>query len=398
VTDLTGPALDDWLAAHADELVSVRRHLHSHPEVSRQEHDTTSFVADRLEVCGLEPRVLSVGTGLVCDLGEASGPTVALRADIDALAMEDEKDAPYRSRRPGVAHACGHDVHTTIVLGAGLYLAAVGQHLDGLGGRVRLLFQPAEEQLPGGALDVIADGGMEGVDAVYGLHCDPKLATGTVGFRSGAITSATDSMVIELSGPGGHTARPEVTVDMVSLAAEVVTGLADAVRRRVGGEAPVKLVFGSVHAGDAANVIPAHATLQAAVRTPSPAVWDALPRAVEDAVRELVTDQRARVGLSYTRGVPPVVNDDDALQWARTAVERVLGPAAVVSAPQSWGGDDFAWYLRSAPGAYLRLGTHDPARSDAALDLHAGHFDVDEAAIAVGIRTLVGAVEERLRR
>ena len=395
MTELTGPELDDWLAGHADELVSVRRHLHSHPEVSREEHDTTSFVADRLAVSGLEPRPLSVGTGLLCDIGGAPGPTIALRADIDALAMDDEKDAPYRSRRPGVAHACGHDVHTTILLGAGLYLAG---RAEALGGRIRLMFQPAEEQLPGGALDVIADGGMDGVDAVYGLHCDPKLATGTIGFRSGPITSATDSMVIDLSGPGGHTARPELTVDMVGLIAEIVHGLAKGVRRRVGVEAPVKLVFGSVHAGDAANVIPAHATLHAVVRTPSPALWDALPAAVEEALHELVTDDRAEVDILYTRGVPPVVNDVGALESARAAVQRVLGPEAVVPAPQSWGGDDFAWYLRSAPGAYLRLGTQDPAQEEAALDLHAGHFDVDEAAIAVGIRTLVATVEERLRR
>ena len=393
MSPLTGPDLDDWLTGHADELVAMRRHLHSHPELSRQEHDTSSYVADRLAVAGLTPRPLSIGTGLMCDVGAAAGPVVALRADLDALAMDDETDTPYRSRHPGVAHACGHDVHTTILLGTGLYLAGRG---DDLGGRVRLLFQPAEEELPGGALDVIADGGMQGVDVIYGLHCDPKLATGTVGFRSGAITSATDSFVVDLSGPGGHTARPELTVDMIDVVAQLVAGVPDGVRRRVGPEAPMKLVFGSVHAGDAANVIPAHATLSAAVRTPSPAVWDALPAAVEATLDELVTDPRIDLRLRYTRGVPPVVNDEGALSRACAGVERVLGPAAVVPAPQSWGGDDFAWYTRSAPGAYLRLGVRDPVHGDDALDLHAGHFDVDEAAIAVGIRTFVAAVEEQL--
>src|SRR5690606_23860967 len=187
-------------------------------------------------------------------------------------------------RRPGVAHACGHDVHSTVVLGAGLHLA---RWWPADGPRLRLVFQPAEERVPGGALDVIADGGLDDVDAIYGLHCEPKLATGTVGIRRGAITSATDATTIALTGPGGHTARPELTVDLVDVAAQVAHELPRRIQGRAGAE-PVKVVFGAIHAGDAPNVIPTHAVLRGVVRTQSLAVWRALPRIVEEETAAIV--------------------------------------------------------------------------------------------------------------
>ncbi len=387
----TTTAIDHWLATHGDELVALRRRLHAHPELSGEEHETTDLVAERLTAVGLAPRRLRSGTGLICDIGRGPGPVIALRADLDALAMQDEKRGEPRSTRDGVAHACGHDVHTTVVLGAGLHLAA---HPP-TGARVRLLFQPAEERVPGGALDVIADGGLDDVAAIYGLHCEPKIPIGSIGLRVGAITSATDALEIVLTGPGGHTARPELTVDLVDLVARVVTELPDAVRARLGGDAPLKLVFGAVHAGDAANVIPARATLRAAVRTTSDAVWAVLPDVLHGALADVVTDDRLTISVDHVRGVPPVVNDPDAVAVAERAVVRTFGAGAVEAAPQSWGGDDFAWYTQQVPGAYLRLGTHDPA-SGSMLDLHAGHFDVDERAIGVGVRLLVAIVEDEL--
>ncbi len=380
-----GPRLRLWVDDRHDELVSLRRHLHSHPELSGEEHETTRLLAERLEVAGLEPRVLASGTGLLCDLGDGPGPVVALRADIDALAMTDEKDVHYRSQTPGVAHACGHDVHSTVVLGAGLYLA----HLDrGLPGRVRLIFQPAEEMVPGGALDVISDGGLDGVEAIFGVHCDPKLDVGKVGLRAGAITSAADGLEIRLNGPGGHTARPEQTVDMVKLAATMITSLPPRVANEVGDDL-VKLVFGAVQSGEALNVIPAHAVLRASVRTPSDDTWDRLPAIVEKAVHTLVAGTGATVDIAYTRGVPPVVNHGDATALAGEAARAELGRSAITKAVQSWGGDDFSWYLRKIPGCYVRLGVHDPETNGPRLDLHAGHFDADERAIAIGVRLLV---------
>ena len=385
-------SIDTWLAEHHDELVAVRRHLHAHPELSGDEHETTAFIAERLEIAGLPSRVFSSGTGLMSDAGESTDgrARLGLRADIDALGMMDDKDVPYRSMNDGVCHACGHDVHTTVLLGTALYFA---QHPEELPGPVRYIFQPEEERMPGGAPDVLADGGLDGVDALYGLHCWPKFDVGTVGLRTGSVTSAADLVTITLSGPGGHTARPEETVDLVSVAARVIAALPAQVDELVGDPDTVKFVFGSVHAGDAANVIPTRATLKASLRTPSLEVWETLPALAEKALQLVLDGTDAGFTIDYVHGVPPVVNDAGLIETARRVARAEFGDDGVLPAEQSWGGDDFAWYSREIAAAYIRLGVHDPA-SPVHHDLHVGNFDVDEGAIAAGIRLSVGLVRE----
>ncbi len=388
------PVLDEFLAGHLEELVAFRRHLHAHPERSYEEHETTALVTQRLQVAGLAPRPLSVGTGLVCDVpaGASRAPLIALRADLDALAMTDEKEVAYRSQHVGVAHACGHDVHTTIVLGCGLALARVLG--DGARGGVRLLFQPAEETVPGGALDVIADGGLEGVDAVFGLHCDPKLDVGRFGVRVGPITAAADLVEIRLHGPGGHTARPALTVDLVSVLGEVAASLPGRLQAR---EPALSLVFGAVHAGDAANVIPSLAALRGSVRTPDRRAWDAAPVLLEEELAKLLARSGGTHDISYAQGPPPVDNDPGATALLADAASAALGAAALAQAPQSNGGDDFAWYLERIPGSYGRLGVRAPGGADPPLDLHASTFDVDERAIECGIRVLTHAAWRALQ-
>lgn len=393
MSNVLGPGLATWLSSHEEELLAFRRHLHANPEPSGEENLTTKLIMERLEAAGLSPTVLTSGTGVVCDVGTGSGPAVALRGDIDALAMDDETNTPYRSQVPGMAHSCGHDVHTTVVLGVGLYLAQLNGEF---GGRVRLIFQPAEERVPGGALEAIADGAMDNVDSVIGVHCDPKLDVGRVGLCSGAITSAVDMARIELTGPGGHTARPELTVNMVHVAADLATGLPDQVRSELGELGPIKLVFGSIHSGDAANVIPTRAILQASVRTPSMPTWEALPDVFERAVKTVLSPHGAGHTVEYVHGVPPVVNDAEITDTIRRAARAELGNEAVTEAKQSWGGDDFAWYIREVPGTYVRLGTHNDELQPKRLDLHVGNFDVDEAAIGVGIRLLTAGAITRL--
>lgn len=391
-------SVERWLAEHGEGLVALRRNIHAHPELSGQEQATTDLVFERLELAGLDARRLAVGTGLVCDLTPTSDRgghrgRLALRADLDALAMADEKDVTYRSQVPGVSHACGHDVHTTIVLGTALYFA---HHRDELPGPLRFIFQPAEERVPGGALDVVVDGGLDGVDAIVGVHCEPKLDVGTIGLRAGAISSAADMAVIGLSGPGGHTARPELTIDLVQLAARVVNELPDRVAAEVAPldldhDVAVKVVFGSIHAGDAANVIPTRAVLKASIRTPSLTVWDVLPVVFERQLRAIVADAGAEIDLDYTHGVPPVVNDRAVTGIVGEAAATAFGAECVHEVQQSWGGDDFAWFTREVPGTYVRLGVRDPGGPT--LDLHAGHFDVDERAIAIGVQLLTATVE-----
>ncbi len=190
-------SLSEFLASREEELISFRRDLHSHPELSSEERRTTAALVRRLQVAGLEPKVLNCGTGLVCDVGTGDGPVLALRADIDALAMDDECHTPYRSHIEGVAHACGHDVHAAVVLGAGLFFAQ-----NSPGGRVRLIFEPAEESVPGGAVDVIDEGHLDDVGVIFGLHCDPKKQVGTIGLRTGPVSSASDVVRVTLHGPG----------------------------------------------------------------------------------------------------------------------------------------------------------------------------------------------------
>jgi amidohydrolase len=391
---MSEPWLDAFLDAHRAELIAFRRHLHAHPELSYAERETTDVLMQRLQVAGLQPRLLPNECGLMCDIGNGDGPIVALRADIDALAMDDEKVVPYRSQRPGMAHACGHDVHTTVVLGAGLALADRLAALEG--GRVRLVFEPAEESLPGGSVEVIDAGGLQDVGAIFGLHCDPKIDVGQVAVRAGALTSATDMVLIDLHGPGGHTARPQLTVDLVQVAARVAARLPTLAQERLADIGPSLLVFGALRAGDAANVIPSHAELRGTFRTPERVVWSRAEEVVDAAVAELVAGTGAEARLDYRRGIPPVVNTPEETATLAGAARRVVGADGVIEAPQSLGGDSFAWYLEEVPGSYARLGVHDP-RWPERLDLHSSAFDVDERAIDIGVRVLVGAALDQLR-
>lgn len=376
-------ALTDALV---DELVAVRRDLHAHPEVANTERRTTDLIAERLRAAGLEPRLLP-GTGLVCDIGPGAVETgqrrVALRADLDALPVPDTCGQPWRSTVPGVSHACGHDVHTAVVLGAGLVLA---QMADELAAGVRLLFQPAEEVQPGGAEAAVAAGAMDGVAHVFALHCDPRLDAGKVGTRAGPITSASDPVTITLTGDGGHTSRPHLTGDVVFALGQLVTQVPAILGRRLDPRAGVNLTWGSVQAGTAGNAIPSTGTLRGTLRCLDPRAWEEAGGLLRDAVEHVVAPYPLQVEVQHVRGVPPVENDVHATRLLEAAARDVLDQDAVVATEQSLGGEDFAWLLTRAPGAMARLGTRVPGGRS--YDLHRGDLVVDESAIGVGVRVL----------
>ena len=385
-----GPAVD----AVADELVAIRRDLHAHPEVAWQEQRTTTVVAERLEQAGVRLQMLPK-SGLVAEVGPSDGPMVALRADLDALPVEDLIDAPWASTVPGTAHACGHDVHTSALLGAGIALARLHER-GPLPGRVRLLFQPAEEAMPGGALEVISSGALDDVSHVFCLHCDPGLDVGQVGMREGPLTGAADSVFVRLTGHGGHTSRPHLTEDLTYALGKLVTELPAALSRRLDPRAGASLVWGVVRAGSARNVIPSHGEAAGTVRMLDAVAWaDA-----EDLVRELISHILAPYGVeaetTYVRGVPPVVNEVRSTGMLARAVEGVLGPGGHVPTPQSLGGEDFAWYLESVPGAMGRLGTRTPGGPT--YDLHQGDLVVDERAPAVGAKVLAAVAIDAVGR
>jgi amidohydrolase len=383
--DLEGE-LDAFLAGHQAELVDFRRDLHAHPEIGYHEHRTTRRVKLRLEAAGLRPTLLPKGTGLLVDIGSGPDAVVGLRADIDALPISDEKNVPYRSTVANACHACGHDVHTTVLLGTALFLARTAA-AGALPGRVRLIFQPAEE-VPCGALDVLAAGGIASVDRVFALHCDPRLDVGKIGTRVGAITAACDKISVRVTGPGGHTARPHLTADLVYALGKIITELPAALSRRVDPRSSLSLVWGRVSAGAAANAIPDDGIVEGTVRCLDDEAWHQAP----DLLKALVDSVAAAYGvvaeLSYVRNVPPTVNEAISTAMIEAAADRVLGPDSVIAAPQSLGGEDFAWYLESIPGALARLGTRRPGSGDD-FDIHQPTFDVDERAISVGVRLMV---------
>ncbi|PQM53924.1 M20 family metallopeptidase [Mycolicibacter virginiensis] len=380
-------AVEAWLAAHTEELVAWRRHLHRHPELSRQEFATTQFIAERLASAGLNPKVLPSGTGLTCDFGPEDGPRVALRADIDALPMTEQTGAPYASLVPGVTHACGHDAHTAILLGAALALASAPELPVG----VRLVFQAAEELMPGGAIDAIAAGVLSGVSRIFALHCDPRLEVGRVATIPGPITSAADTIEITLSGPGGHTSRPHLTADLVYGLGTLITGLPGVLSRRIDPRNSTVLVWGAVNSGAAANAIPQAGRLAGTVRTASRDTWVAMESIVEEAVASLLEPLNIEHTLNYHRGVPPVVNEAVSTRMLTHAIEAI-GPEVLAETQQSGGGEDFSWYLEQVPGAMGRLGVWPG--SGPQLDLHQPTFDLDERALAVGVRVMAGVVDQ----
>ena len=378
---------ESWLAAHYDDLVAWRRHIHRHPELGRQEFATTQFVADRLVEAGLNPKALPGGTGLICDFGPEHAPRIALRADMDALPMAERTGAPYASTVPGVAHACGHDAHTAMLLGAATALAGAPELPLGL----RLIFQPAEELMPGGALDAIAAGALVGVSRIFALHCDPRLAVGRVAITAGPITSAADSLEITLHSPGGHTSRPHLTSDLVYGMGTVITGLPGVLSRRIDPRHGTVMVWGAANAGVAANAIPQIGTLAGTVRTASRETWLEMEALVRQTVSGLLAPLGIEHSLQYRRGVPPVVNEERSTQIMTHAIEAV-GPDVLADTRQSGGGEDFSWYLEDVPGAMARLGVWSGEGPQ--LDLHQPTFDLDERALAVGVRVLVNIIEQ----
>ena len=383
--DLTA-ALDAFLARYETELIGFRRDLHAHPEPANAEHWTTRVVADRLAEAGLRPVLLPRTTGLYADIGSGA-PRVALRADLDALPLNDEKGVPYRSTIAGMCHACGHDVHTAMLVGAGLFLAeraAAGL----LPGGVRLIFQPAEET-GSGAKDVIAAGALDSVGRIFALHCDPRLDAGLVGVRAGAITAACDKVKVTLAGPGGHTARPHLTADVVYALGKIVTELPAALSRRVDPRAGLSLVWGHVSAGSSANAIPDGGVVEGTVRCLDAEVWRSAVILIEELVQSVATPYGVTAKVEHLSAMPPTVNEAASAAMISRAAAAMLGPDAVTETPQSLGGEDFAWYLHLVPGAMARLGTRMPGTLTAG-DLHQPTFDVDERAIGIGVRVLAG--------
>lgn len=377
------------LAAELDEeMLRIRRHIHAHPELSWMEQATSDLVAERLSAAGLAPQRIGA-TGIVCDIGPDPSGTgrrrIALRADLDALPVPETTGLDFASRRTGVSHACGHDVHTSAILGAGLVLAGMEQE-GRLPVGVRLVFQPSEEGQPSGARTLLEDGVLEPVEQIYSLHCAPKLDVGAIGSRIGPITAASDTLSVTLRSSGGHTSRPHLTGDLVYALGQLITQLPAVLDRRLDPRSGVNLTWGAVEAGAAANTIPTVGTVTGTLRSLDVDTWERAGRLVEEVVPQLVAPFDVAVSIERQRGIPPVDNDEHCVRTIDRAARSVLGFEGVQLVEQSLGGEDFAWYLTQVPGAMIRLGTRTPGGP--AYDLHQGDLVVDERAVGSAMRIM----------
>jgi len=366
-----------------DEAVALRRDLHRFPELGWHETATTDRLARYLSDRGLKPRLRRGSTGLVVDVGSGTGPVVAFRADIDALPIVESAGHDYASQRPGVMHACGHDAHAAIAAGT----AAVLAEIPDLPGTVRFVFQPAEELVHGGGRAMASEGALGAASCILAFHVDPSLPPGAVGLRTGPITGASDRIRVTLDGPGGHTSRPHQTVDLVAVAGRLVVDLPAHLRRITDPRRPIVMVFGTIHADGAENVIPARVEMAGTVRLFDLDLWRALPPEVERLVHEIVSVYGAGAKVEYEQGAPPVVNDPEVIDAVQRSATAALGPGAISTAEQSLGSEDFSWFLEHVPGALVRLGAALPDRR---VDLHSADFDIDERAVGTGM--LVGAL------
>lgn len=373
--------LDDYLASGLAQLVQIRRRVHAHPELGHRESATTAMIVRVLDAAGIPATVLPSGTGVIAEVG-AGERLVGLRADIDALPIREATGLPFSSTLPDVSHACGHDIHLAVLLGAARAL----HRATDLPGRVRLIFQPAEEVFPGGSHDVIAAGGLAGLSRLYALHCDPRLKVGLVGLKVGPITSTSDQIELRVLGPGGHTSRPHLTTDLVYALGAVITQLPALLTRKLDPRAAAVMVWGAVQSGEAANAIPREGLLRGTLRLMDRGSWDTAEALVRQLITQLLAPLDARYELTYKRGVPPVMNEVVSTELMRTAAQRALGAAAVRDAEQSTGAEDFAVFLDRVPGSLARLGVWDGINPR--VDLHSSQFVADERAIAAGVRLM----------
>jgi amidohydrolase len=374
------------VAAVAGDVVRWRRHVHQHPELSFQEQETAKFVIERLQEFGGLEISTPTKTSVVADLvGGRPGPRLALRADTDALPIMEENEFDFASQSPGVMHACGHDGHTAMLLGTARVLTKLRADLPG---RVRFIFQHAEELAPGGAQELVSAGVMSGVDMIVGAHLDAQLEVGKVGVRVGAMNSSADEFWITIHGVGGHAAHPDHTVDCVAIGAEVVTNLQHVVSRNVDPREALVLSVTQFNAGTAENVTPGVAKLSGTVRAFSPELRARAPELMERVIRGITEAHGATYTLDYQTGCAAVVNDARVTQMWRQAATRALGAEQVEDVPRRMGSEDFSAYQEKVPGTFFRVGGFNRDKGI----IYPGHharFTVDEAALAVGVETFV---------
>ena len=391
---LTSPR--DLPPTFCKSLIRIRRHLHQHPELGFEEHATSRFIRETLERQGLEVRGPVAETGLFVDIeGGHPGGFVGYRADIDALPIRDAKHVPYASRNPGVAHLCGHDVHTTIGIGVALLLH---RFRDDLHGKARVFFQPNEEGAPSGSVAMIEEGVLQGLEAAYALHVDPTLPVGQFGLIKGPITAAADRFRISVRGERtGHSARPHHVQDTVWIATQIMNTLYQLAGRITDTRNASVITITRLQAGEAYNVVPDRVDFGGTIRCTQSEDRAYLKHYIKHTAEHITALHDATVDVVFDQGVPPVVNDGALVDNVEAAIVDLYGEDAVFQVPlPSMGSEDFAHYLEHIPGMLLRLGTSSGPRTSYALHDHM--FDVDEEAIELAVPLMTEVVMRHLRQ
>ncbi|WP_287021842.1 amidohydrolase [Cohnella sp.] len=380
---------EETLLSLQEDMVRWRRHLHRNPELSFQERETSRFIANHLEAWGYEV-TRAAGTGVIARLkGGRPGRTIALRADIDALPIQDEKTCEYASAVPGVMHACGHDAHTAELLGVARYYSL---HREEMPGERVLLFQPAEETLPGGALRMIAEGALDGVAAVYGVHLWSPFPYGIVATRPGPFMASPDEFEIELIGRGGHGGLPHQSADALVAGAHLVTALQTIVARNVNPLESAVLSVGRFQSGTANNVIAERSKLAGTVRSLKPEVRSLMRSRLEEVVRHTAALHGVEANFQFVEGYPPVVNDEREAHRILRVASALLGKDRVLECEPIMAGEDFSYYLNERPGCFFFVGA---GREDGSSPPHHHpRFDIDERAMLVAARLLVAAADD----
>ena len=380
--------IKDLAVSLAPRLIEIRRHLHSHPEPSGQEYQTAAYVAGVLSSSGLHVQELVGKTGVVAELAGqgADDRLLAIRTDMDALPLQERTGLEYASRQPGLMHACGHDVHTTVGLGTAMVLSQLEQSLPGT---IRFLFQPAEETAQGASW-LIRDGVMQNVNAILSVHVFPTIPGGSIGIRYGALTAAADDIELIIMGESGHGARPHEAIDAIWIASQVITSLQQAISRTQNPLRPLVLTIGQINGGRAPNVIADQVRLLGTVRSLHPETSAMLPTWIEKIVANICDTYGARYEINYRRGVPSVQNDPFLTQLVESAAQEAWGNDRVqLLMEPSLGAEDFSLYLDHAPGTMFRLGVAFSDRPN--YPLHHPQFHVEESAIVTGVVTMAHA-------
>jgi amidohydrolase len=379
----------DWIENNYTRLVEIRHYLHQHPELGYGEFNTSDYLKNLLKQAGYTiVQTEQMGTGFCCELGNGTNPALGIRCDMDALPIQDQKMVDYRSKFDGVMHACGHDVHMTIVTGLALLLKETRTEVPGT---IRFIFQPAEEKIPSGSLQMIKGGGIDGLDHLIGFHIFPKLNSNKIAIKSGPISAAVSLLDFKLHGPGGHTSRPQETVNLVAVAAKLIEEAENVIKGLNTVESPVVMAFGQITGGKTFNVIPSEIKLHGSVRYLDIEMKKKIRQQLRQSVKKVMNETGAKIEFKIPNSIPAVTNNEKLTKIVENAAVKAIGKENVVKLEKSsMGSDDFGFYIDRLPCSLFRIGSSNGKVTD----LHVPDFDVDENCIRTAVRVLYQTARE----